>query len=134
MVWHSPSRGQDEPTKPNILRWAYEIISQTGHFKIACREWHRMDATTKTLALFKSHFKAAYRDMRSEATTGTAGYHGTPTHAAGNSVVARETDLIARLAASEQALARTLSQASIAPTVDTAAYLSTITLAPPRAN
>jgi hypothetical protein len=90
-----------------------------------------MDAATKTRALFKSNFKAADRDMRSEATTGTGGYHGTPTYVEANSAVARATDLLARLAASEQALARALSHASIAPTVDTATNLSTITPDPP---
>jgi hypothetical protein len=29
--------GLDEPTKPTILRWAYEIISLTGHFDISCQ-------------------------------------------------------------------------------------------------
>jgi hypothetical protein len=95
--------GQDEPTKPTILRWAYEIISHTGHFEIACHEWRRIEATTKTWDLFKSHFKAAYRDMRSDATSGTTGYHGTP-YAAENSVVNREAYLLARLADSELAL------------------------------
>jgi hypothetical protein len=32
-------KGQYEPTKPTILRWAYEIISHTGRFEIACRAW-----------------------------------------------------------------------------------------------
>jgi hypothetical protein len=77
--------GLDEPTKPTILWWAYEIISLTGRFEISCREWRHMDTKTKTRALFKSHFKAADRDIRSQATSGTAGYHGTP-YAAANSV------------------------------------------------
>jgi hypothetical protein len=55
--------GLDEPTKPTVLRWAYEIISLTGRFEISCQEWRQMDTTTKTWALFKSHFKAAYRDI-----------------------------------------------------------------------
>jgi hypothetical protein len=29
--------GLDEPTKPTILWWAYEIISLTGRFEILCR-------------------------------------------------------------------------------------------------
>jgi hypothetical protein len=91
--------GLDEPTKPTVLQWAYEIISLTGRFEISCREWHQMDTKTKTWALFKSHFKAADRDIRSHATSGTAGYLGVP-YAADNSVTTREADLLARLTAS----------------------------------
>jgi hypothetical protein len=55
--------GLDEPTKPTVLRWDYEIISLTGSFEISCREWRQMDTKTKTWAIFKSHFKAAVRDI-----------------------------------------------------------------------
>jgi hypothetical protein len=89
-----------------------------------------MDTKTKTWALFKSHFKAADRDIRSQATSGTAGYHGTP-YAAANSATTREVDLLARLATSELALARAISTAFIAPTIDAAANVSAITSDPP---
>jgi hypothetical protein len=89
-----------------------------------------METTTKTWDLFKSHFRAADRDMRSDATIGTDGYHGTP-YATTNYVVTREVDLLARLAASELTLARAMAQAYIAPTIDTAANMSTITSEPP---
>jgi hypothetical protein len=70
--------GLDELTKSTILRWAYEIISLTGRFEISCREWRHMDTKTKTWALFKSHFKAADRDIRSQATSGTAAITAPP--------------------------------------------------------
>jgi hypothetical protein len=68
--------GQDEPTNPTVLRWAYKIIPLTGRFEISCPEWRHMDTRTKTWALLKSHFKAAYSDIRLQATSGTSGYHG----------------------------------------------------------
>jgi hypothetical protein len=57
-----------------------------------------METTTKTWDLFKSNFKAADRDIMSDATSGTAGYHGNP-YATENSVVTIEADLLACLAA-----------------------------------
>jgi hypothetical protein len=123
--------GLDEPTKPIILRWAYEIISLTGRFEISYREWCQMDTKANTWALFKSHFKAADRNIRSQATSGTAGYHGAP-YATANSATTREADLLARLAASELALAQTMSTASITPTIGNAANMSAITSDPPR--
>jgi hypothetical protein len=91
-----------------------------------------MDTTKKTWALFKSHFKAADRDIRSQATSGTAGYLGVP-YAAANSVTTREADLLDRLAASKLALAQALSTASITPTINTSDNMSAITSEPPRA-
>jgi hypothetical protein len=123
--------GQEEPTKPTVFRWAYEIISLTGRFEISCRVWLHMDTRTKTWALFKSHFKAADRDLRSQPTSGTAGYHDTP-YAAANSATTRKTDLLACLAASKLALDRAMSTASIASTFDTASNMSAITSDPPR--
>jgi hypothetical protein len=122
---------QDEPTKPTILRWAYEIISLTGRIEISCREWRHIDTITKTRALFKSNFKAAGRDIRSQATSGTAGYHRTP-YSAANSTTTHESDLLSRLTASELALTQAMSTASIAPTADTAANMTAITSDPPR--
>jgi hypothetical protein len=92
----------------------------------------QMDTKTKTWALFKSYFKAADRDIRSQSTSGTAGYLGVP-YAAANSVTTRVADLLARLAASEIALAQAMSTASITPTIDTAVNMSAITSEPPRA-
>jgi hypothetical protein len=68
--------GQDAPTKPTVLRWAYNIIEKTGRFYIACREWRQMDPNTKDWSLFKRHFKAADKDLRRLDTTGTTGFHG----------------------------------------------------------
>jgi hypothetical protein len=124
--------GLDEPTKPTVLRWAYEIISLSGRFEISCREWRQMDTNKKTWALFISRFKAADRDIRSQATSGTAGYLGIP-YAAANSVKTCEAYLLARLAESELALAQAMSTASITPTIDTASNMSAITSEPPRA-
>jgi hypothetical protein len=90
-----------------------------------------MDTKTKTWALFKLHFKAADRDIRSQSTSGTAGNHGAP-YSAANSVTTREADLLARLTASELALAQAMSTASITPTINTAANMSAITSDPPR--
>jgi hypothetical protein len=39
--------GKDAPTKPTVLRWAYNNIEQTGCFDIACREWRQMDPNAK---------------------------------------------------------------------------------------
>jgi hypothetical protein len=122
--------GLDEPTKPTVFQWAYEVISQTGGFEILCREWCDMDTKTKTWDLFKSHFKAADRNIRSQSTSGAAGYQGTP-YASLNSATTRKTDLLAPLAARELALARAMSTASIAPTVNTTANISAITSDPP---
>jgi hypothetical protein len=111
------AEGLDEPTKPTILRWAYDIVEKTGRYDIACREWHQLnpDASTKNWAKFKTHFKAADRDMRSQDTTGSAGYHGA--HVATNSATNTAALLAttqAALAASEIKLAQALSQASLA--------------------
>jgi hypothetical protein len=124
-------KGLDEPTKPTVLRWAYEIISFTGRFDISSREWRHMDTNTKSWALFKSHFKAADRDIRSQATSGTSGYLSAP-YAATNYATTREAHLLARLAASELSLAQSMSTVSITPTIDTAANISAITSDPPR--
>jgi hypothetical protein len=90
-----------------------------------------MDTKTKTWALFKSHFKAADRGIQSQATSGTAGYIGSP-FAAVNSATTREADLLARLVASELALAQAMSTASITPTIDTSSNMSATTSDPPR--
>jgi hypothetical protein len=45
--------GQDTPTKPTVLRWAYNIIEKTGQFDIACREWRQMDPNAKDWSIFK---------------------------------------------------------------------------------
>jgi hypothetical protein len=87
--------GLNEPTKPTVLRWAYEIISLMGRFDISCWEWRHMDTKRKTWALFKSHFKAAGRDIRSQATSRTSVYHGAP-YAAANSATTHEADLLTR--------------------------------------
>jgi hypothetical protein len=91
-----------------------------------------MDTKTNTWALFKSHFKAADRDIRSQATSGTAGYLGVP-YAAAHSVTTRGADLLARLAASEIALSQAMTTAFITPTIDTPANMSAITSEPPQA-
>jgi hypothetical protein len=90
-----------------------------------------MDTKTKTWALFKSHFKAADRDIRSQATSGTAGYQGAP-YAVANSVTTHEAGLLTHLVASGLALAQSMSTASITPTIDTEANMSAITFDPPR--
>jgi hypothetical protein len=56
--------GQDAPTKPTVLRWAYNIIEKNGRFDIACREWRQMDPNAKDWSLLKRHFKAADKDLR----------------------------------------------------------------------
>jgi hypothetical protein len=111
------AEGLDEPTKPTVLRWAYDIVATTGRYDIACREWRQFnpDPKTKNWAKFKSHFKAADRDMRSQDTTGSTGYHGdnVTTTAATNTATLLATTQAA-LAASKLKLAQALSQASIA--------------------
>jgi hypothetical protein len=106
----------DEPTKPTIIRWAYDIVAKTGRYDIACREWRQLnpDPSTKNWAKFKTHFKAADRDGRSQDTTGSAGYHGAhaTTNAATNTAALLATTQAA-LAASEIKLAQALSQACI---------------------
>jgi hypothetical protein len=111
------AEGLDELTKPTILRWAYDIVAKMGRYDIACHEWRQLnpDPSTKNWAKFKTHFKAAGRDMRSQDTTGSAGYHGA--HAATNTATNTATLLAttqATLAASEIKLAQALSQASLA--------------------
>jgi hypothetical protein len=111
------AEGLDEPTKPTILRRAYGIVAKTGRYGIACREWCQLhpDPSTKNWAKFKTHFKAADRDMRSQDTTGSTGYHGAhaTTNAAANTATLLTTTQAA-LAASEIKLAHALSPAPLA--------------------
>jgi hypothetical protein len=95
------AEGPDEPTKPTTLRWAYNIVARTGRYDITCREWRQLhpDTSTKNWAKFKTHFKAADRDMRNQDTTGTTGYHGA--HAATNAA----TNTAALLATAQAVLA-----------------------------
>jgi hypothetical protein len=124
------AEGLDEPTKPTILCWAYNIVAKTGRFDITCREWRQFnpDPKTKNWAKFKSHFKAADRDMRIQYTTGSAGYHGVnaATNAATNTATLLATTQAA-LAASELKLAQALSQASIASSSSRSSNRSTNT-------
>jgi hypothetical protein len=102
---------QDAPTKPTVLRWAYNNIEQTGRFDIACREWRQMDPSAKDWPIFKQHFKAEDKDLRRLDTTGTAGYHGSAHLVQTTSTLLATTQ--ATLAASELALARDLAQVSL---------------------
>jgi hypothetical protein len=119
--------GQDAPTKPTVLRWAYNIIEKTGRFDIACREWRHMDPNTKDWSLFKRHFKAADKDLWCLNTTGTAGFHGSvhSVHTTNTLLAATR----AALAASELALARALAQVSLssASTIASAINISATT-------
>jgi hypothetical protein len=119
--------GQDDPTKPMVLRWAYNIIEKTGRFDIACREWRQMDPNTKDGSLFKRHFKAAYKDLRRLDTTDTADFHGSA-HSFHTTNTLLATTRTA-LAASELALARALAQVSLssASTAASATNISAIT-------
>jgi hypothetical protein len=89
----------------------YNIIEKTGRFDIACREWRQMDTNTKDWPLFKRHFKAAYKDLRSLDTTGTTGFHGSVHSVHTTNTLLTTTQ--AALAASELALTRALSQVSL---------------------
>jgi hypothetical protein len=119
--------GQDAPTKPTVLRWAYNNIEQSGRFDIACREWRQMDPNAKDWPLFKRHFKAADKDLRRLDTTGTARYHGSAHLVQTTSTLLTTTQ--AALAASELALARALAQVSLSSgsTAASAANISAIT-------
>jgi hypothetical protein len=119
--------GQDTPTKPTILRWAYNIIEKTGRFYIACRECLQMDPNTKDWPLFKRHFKAADKDLRRLNTTGTTNFHGSAHSMHTTNTLITTTQ--AALAASELALARALVQVSLssASTATSAAKISSIT-------
>jgi hypothetical protein len=119
--------GHDAPTKPTVLRWAYNNIEKAGRFDIACREWRQMDSITKDWMAFKRHFKAADKDLRRMDTTGTAGYHGSSPSVQTTSTLRTTTQ--AALAASEQALARALAQVSLSSgsTGTLAANISAIT-------
>jgi hypothetical protein len=119
--------GQDAPTKPTVLRWAYTIIEKTGRFDIACREWRQMDPNTKDWSLFKRHFKAADKDLRRLNTTGAAGFHASA-HSVQTTITLLTTTQAA-LAASELALARALAQVSLSSesTVASSANISAIT-------
>jgi hypothetical protein len=119
--------GHDAPTKPTVLRWAYNNIEKTGRFDIACREWRQMDSSAKDWLTFKRHFKAADKDLRRMDTTGSAGYHGSAHSIQTASTLLTTTQ--AALAASEQALARALAQVSLSSgsTNASAANISAIT-------
>jgi hypothetical protein len=147
LQWHSPkavqalllqfengvsfaTAGQDAPTKPTVLRWAYNIIEKTGRFNIACREWRQMDPNTKDWSLFKRHFKAADKDLRRLNTTGTTGFQGLAYSVkTTNTLLANVQAALAALAASELALARSLAQVSLSSesTTASAANISAIT-------
>jgi hypothetical protein len=119
--------GQDAPTRPKILRWAYNNIEQTGCFDIACREWRQMDPSAKDWSVFKRHFKAADKDLRRMDTTGTAEFHGSAHSVHTTSTLLTTTQ--AALAASELALARALAQVSLSSgsTAALATNISSIT-------
>jgi hypothetical protein len=119
--------GQDAPTKPTILRWAYNNIEQTGRFDIACREWRQMDPSTNDWSVFKRHFKAANKDLRRMDTTDTAGFHSSAHSVHTTSTLLTTTQ--AALAASELALARALAQVSLSSgsTAASATNISSIT-------
>jgi hypothetical protein len=69
--------GHDAPSDASVIRIGYNIIHATGLFEVACREWRGKDDATKTLLLFRRHFRDADQDRRhSTATAGSAGYHG----------------------------------------------------------
>ena len=69
--------GNDAPSEASVIRIGYNIINSTGLLDVACREWRGKDDATKTLALFRCHFRDAYQDRRhSQTTSGAAGYHG----------------------------------------------------------
>jgi hypothetical protein len=122
---------QDAPTKPKVLRWAYDIIEKTGRFDIACREWRQMDSNAKDWSIFKRHFKAADKDLRRLDTTGTAGFHSSAHSVQTTSTLLTTTQ--AALAASELALARALVQVSLSSgsTDASAVNISAITPATP---
>jgi hypothetical protein len=119
--------GDDAPTKPTVLRWAYNNIEQTGRFDIASREWRQMDSSAKEWLTFKRHFKAADKDLRRMDTTDSAGYHGSAHSVQTASTLLTTTQ--AALAVSEQALARALAQVSLSSgsTGASAANISAIT-------
>jgi hypothetical protein len=100
----------DEPTKPTIIRWAYDTVAKTGCYDLAFREWRQFDLDKKNWENFKLLFKAADRDMHSQDTTGTAGQHGAN---AATSDVTLITTTQAALADSEIQLAQALSRASL---------------------
>jgi hypothetical protein len=68
--------GGDPPTGPSIIQIAYNIITATGRFDVATRDWRAKTATQKTWATFQVHFKAADTDNCLLETSGTAGYYG----------------------------------------------------------
>jgi hypothetical protein len=111
------AEGLDEPMKPTVLRWAYDIVAKMGRYDIACREWRQFnpDPSTKNWAKFKTHFKAADRNIRSQDTTGSAGYYraNSATNAATNTPALLATTQAA-LAASGIKLTQALLQASLA--------------------
>jgi hypothetical protein len=104
------AEGNDEPTKPTILRWAYDIVAKTGRYDLTCQEWRQFDSAKKDWEKIKLHFKVADRDMRSQDTTDTFGYH------VANATTSNATLLAttqAALAASEIQLAQALSQSCL---------------------
>jgi hypothetical protein len=119
--------GQDAPTKPTVLRWAYSIIEKTGLFDIACREWRQMDPNTKYWPLFKIYVKATDKDLWHLNTTVTASFHGSAHSVHTTNTLLTTTQ--ATLAASELALARVLAQVSLssASTAASDTNISTIT-------
>jgi hypothetical protein len=119
---------KDAPTKPTVLRWAYNNIEKTGRFDIACREWHQMDPSAKEWSVFKRNFEAADKDLRRMNTTGTAGFHGSAHSVQTMSTLLTTTQ--ATLAASELALARALAQVSLS-FVSTAALVANISAITP---
>jgi hypothetical protein len=71
------SAGGQAYSPAQIVNLAYSLIFATGQFDVACREWRGKVANDKTWANFKTHFTAAYNDLR-EATVATlgGGFHG----------------------------------------------------------
>ena len=67
----------NEYTDRQLVKFGVEIIKNTGDFETGLTEWNAKTLTDKTWLHFKSHFTAAYKNLRATRgkTMRSAGYH-----------------------------------------------------------
>jgi hypothetical protein len=110
-------------TDPQLVRFAYTIISASGLMELACRDWRAKPEADKTWANFKVDMKLAHLDLRLAPTSGSAGYRAN--HGAANTDAATNDDAAAAAGANEAYLAN-LTEATIANNAQVTALSATI--------
>jgi hypothetical protein len=67
--------GGEIPPATAVVRICYDLVEASGVFETPCREWRKLATADKTLANFKTAFKAADKDRQRTVTSSSAGFH-----------------------------------------------------------